>query len=82
MASNERAYALKESLKDSFAGGSVAYGDGQTLNVGELLKAGHGYIVTSDENEIAALDGYDGLKAASVSDARSARPTTRQKKES
>ncbi len=67
-----RAYALKETYKENFAGGSVACGDGQTLNVGERLKAGDGYIVTDDAQEITALDGFDVLKPVAMTEVKEA----------
>lgn len=60
---SEKAYALKESVKD-FAGGSVAIPpDGKTLDLAVL---NDGPYVTSDENEIRALDSVEALKEVPV----------------
>ena len=65
------AYELRDGLDLDDFGGSVSVG-GKTVNVGERLKDGGGYIVTSDPFTQQALDGYPSLKRASVEDAGAA----------
>jgi hypothetical protein len=59
------AFALKESISD-FAGGSTTLADGKALNFGARLANNDGVIVTSDAEEIAALQGVPALKQVPV----------------
>lgn len=69
----EKAFALKESVKDTFGGASAAVGfSGRTLDIGGLLEAGNGFIVTDDPQEIDVLDQHPALKHASVPEGKAA----------
>lgn len=60
-------FALKESVAKDFAGGSLAYGDGRTMNLKSRL-GDDGVISTSDADEINALRSVPALKEVADSD--------------
>ena len=60
-----RAFALKETNSD-FAGGSTTMTDGKRLDFGARLKNNDGVIVTSDPEEIRALEFVESLKSVPV----------------
>lgn len=67
------AFALKESYADlDFHAGVLARHDGTSLNVGELLAAGNGYILVDDPHDELLLGEYEPLKQASLSEAKAA----------
>lgn len=57
-------FALKESVAKDFAGGSLAYGDGKTMNLKSRL-GDNGVISTSDPDEVKALQSVPALKEVS-----------------
>ncbi len=70
---SQHAFALVESARDSFVDASVVVQpNGETLSIGERLKAGHGYIVTDSEQEAEALSLSPVLESVPVSKAKSA----------
>lgn len=64
---SERAYALKESVKDFNGSHLILPPDGRTLDVKARLGE-NGVIVTSDEVEQAAFDALPALKQVPVPD--------------
>ncbi len=75
--SDKRAYALKETIHD-FAGGSTTVTDGKRLDFGARLKNNDGVIVTSDGDEIRALEMVDSLKSVPVPDESSAKSDSKK----
>jgi hypothetical protein len=68
------AFALKESFAErDFHAGVLARHDGTSINVGEELEKGKGYIIVDDPHDEALLDQYEPLKRAVLTDARKAR---------
>jgi hypothetical protein len=59
---NKKAFTLRADVAEEFSGGSMAIGDGETLNIGELLEKGKGTIRTDDPAVIAALSDHPALK--------------------
>ena len=71
MSSTPRAFALKESRDLDSVGAIVINAAGSDLNVREVLEhAPDGVYVTSDPDQIRALDGYEPVKAVSVPEPR------------
>ena len=64
---SKRAFALKESRDLDSVGAIVINAAGSDLNVREALeRAPDGVYVTSDPDQIRALDSYEPVKAVSV----------------
>jgi len=63
----QRAYALKENAPE-LAGYTLAYGEGDTVDVKQLLDDGAGVIVTGDPLLITEFDASAVLKRVAVPD--------------
>lgn len=70
MTDPRRAFALKEAFAEDFSGGSMAFGDGATVDFKQLLDSDEhgpaGVIVTDDGNLAAALEDNETFKRVAV----------------